>query len=125
MSDSDHKDRQQLSSRQHGIFQISANNEPLYQRVPSTDEEGKALSDFMMLIPKLNQAPTVILRQKMAGMQVALVNCPDVVFADLNLKLNVLWVSIRPRFGLIESLALQIQEKVPEAKLVSAQLRSR
>jgi len=42
-----------------------------------------------------------------------------VVFAEFNLKLNLLWVSIRPVQGIRFEIATAIQEQVPEAKLVS------
>ena len=42
-----------------------------------------------------------------------------VVFAAFNLKLNLLWVSIRPIQGIRFEIASAIQEHVPEAKLVS------
>ena len=43
----------------------------------------------------------------------------DVVFADLNLKLNLLWVSLRPRPGAISELVAAIRLRVPEALLVA------
>jgi hypothetical protein len=42
-----------------------------------------------------------------------------VVFADLNLKLNLLWVSLRPRPGAISELVAAIRLRVPEALLVA------
>ena len=41
------------------------------------------------------------------------------VFAEFNLKLNLLWVSIRSIQGIRLEIATAIQEQVPEAKLVS------
>ena len=42
-----------------------------------------------------------------------------VVFAEFNLKLNLLWVSIRPVQGIRYEITGAIQERVPEARLVS------
>jgi hypothetical protein len=42
-----------------------------------------------------------------------------VVFAEFNLKLNLLWVSIRSIQGIRLEIANAIQEQVPGAKLVS------
>ena len=42
-----------------------------------------------------------------------------VVLADLNLKINVLWVTINPHIGLTAEIAALIHHVVPEAKLVS------
>ena len=105
--------------RQNGQFSVHKNNTPLYDRVPTLDENGKPYADFMMLIPKLNKADVAELKQKIAGLQAVLINYSEVVFVDLNLRLNVLWVSFTPRVGLIERMVVDIQQRVPEAKLIS------
>lgn len=105
--------------RQHGQFTVHQNNQPLYDRVPTLDENGKPYADFMMLIPGLNKVSTTELKQKMAGLQAVLVNYSEVVFVDLNMRLNLLWISFTPRVGLIERIVVEIQQCVPEAKLIS------
>lgn len=110
-------------ARSHGQFVLHHNNEPLYKRAPTLDERGKPYADFMMLIPKLNRASTPELKHKMARLQAVLVNHTEVVFADLNMRLNLLWVSIKPRSGLIERIAVDIQQQLPEAKLISGDYR--
>ena len=109
--------------RNHGQFALHQNNEPLYKRAPTYDEQGRPYADFMMLIPKLNRAGSHELKHKMACLQAVLVNHSEVVFADLNMRLNLLWVSIKPRVGLIERIAVDIQQSVPEAKLISGDYR--
>lgn len=109
--------------RSHGQFALHKNSEPLYDRAPTLDENGKPYADFMMLIPKLNRVAPVELKQKMAAIQAALLAHPEIVFADLNMRINVLWVSFRPRRGLIEQVALDIQQGIPEAKLISGDFR--
>jgi hypothetical protein len=105
--------------RLNGQFTVHQNNSPLYERAPTHDEHGKPYADFMMLIPKLNKCSTADLKAKMAGLQAVLLNHSGVVFADLNMRLNLLWVSIKPQVGLIRQIAADIQQCVPEAKLIS------
>jgi len=95
-------------------------SEPLWQRVPTRDEQGRALSDFMMIIPQLRDRPRRALEQRVQRIeQVLLAYRDQVVFADLNLALNVLWVSVRPVPGICLELPTAIKLQVPEALLVS------
>lgn len=105
--------------RLNGQFSIHQNNQPLYDRAPTLDENGKPYADFMVLIPGLNKASAAELKQKMAGLQAVLINYSEVVFVDLNMRLNLLWVSFRPKVGLIERMVVDIQQSLPEAKLIS------
>ena len=67
--------------------------EPLYKRAPREDEYGKPLSDFMMIIPKLRTRPQHLVQETISKIEQVLERYSNiVVFADLNLKLNVLWV---------------------------------
>ena len=109
--------------RQGGQFVIHQNSEPLYDRVRTLDENGKPYADFMLMIPGLNKASMPELKGKMAALQAVLVNYPEVVFADLNMRLNLLWVSIRPKVGLIQGIPVDIQQHLPEAKLISGDYR--
>lgn len=99
-------------------FDTSA--EPLRKRVPSHDEHGKPLSDFMMLIPGLRDKPKHLVDAAIQDVHIALTHFSHaVVFAEFNLKLNLLWVSIRPIQGIRFEIASAIQRHVPEAKLIS------
>jgi len=70
---------------------------PLYKRAPREDEDGRPLSDFMMIIPKLRDRPDHLVRETVSRIERVLNRFTHaVVFADLNLKLNVLWVIVRP-----------------------------
>jgi hypothetical protein len=91
---------------------------PLWQVVPTRGADGRPLADFMMLIPKLSSRPQHTIDTTLRNLQKALEPCPDVVFVNYNLKLNVLWVSVNCRHGLILELVDAIQRRVPEAKLV-------
>lgn len=92
---------------------------PLWQLAPTRDASGHRLTDFMMLIPRLRSQPPGRIEQTSRDIEAVLALHRDVVFADLNLKLNLLWVSLRPRDGAITELAAAIRLRVPEAVLVA------
>jgi len=91
---------------------------PLWQLAPTRDTAGVRLTDFMMLIPRLHSRPRAEIERASRDIQAVLALHQDVVFADLNLKLNLLWVSLRPRPGAISELVAAIRLRVPEAVLV-------
>lgn len=94
--------------------------EPLYKRVPTHDEYGHPLSDFMMIIPGLKENNHAELIALADNLDIALhAYSHAVVFADLNPKLNLLWVSIKPIPGMILELATAINVYLPHAKLVA------
>ncbi len=92
---------------------------PLWQLAPTRDPSGHLLTDFMMLIPRLRTRPPLEIERRSRDIQAVLALHQDVVFADLNLKLNLLWVSLRPRHGAISELVAAIRLRVPEAVLVA------
>jgi hypothetical protein len=92
---------------------------PLWQVAPTRDSAGRRLTDFMMLIPRLRSRPPAEIERASREIQTVLSLHQDVVFADLNLKLNLLWVSLRPSPGAISELAAAIRLRVPEAVLVA------
>lgn len=94
--------------------------EPLWKRVPTHAEDGTVLSDFMMIIPHLRDKPRHLLEMTVQRIE-SVLRCyqHNVVFADLNLGLNVLWVSVRPVPGICLELPTAIKLLVPEALLVS------
>jgi len=98
---------------------------PLWQVAPTRDFAGKRLTDFMMLIPRLRNRPSVEIERASREIQAVLALHQDVVFADLNLKLNLLWGSLRPRPGAISELAAAIRLRVPEALLVAHHVEPR
>ncbi len=104
----------------HSIFPLLDASEPLRKRVPTVDEHGRALSDFMVLIPGLRDRSQAFIQSIMGELQVTLGRFSEhVVFAELNLKLNLLWVSVKPRLNVAAEIAGAVQEILPEAKLVS------
>lgn len=98
---------------------------PLWQIAPTHDSAGQRLTDFMMLIPRLRSRPPIEIERVSRGIQAILTLHQDVVFADLNLKLNLLWVSLRPRQGAISELAAAIRLNVPEAVLIAHYVKPR
>jgi hypothetical protein len=92
---------------------------PLWQVAPTRDSTGKRLTDFMMLIPRLRSKPLAEIERASRDIQAVLALHQAVVFADLNLKLNLLWVSLRPVPGAIGELVAAIRLCVPEAVLVA------
>lgn len=93
---------------------------PLWQRVPTRTPEGRLASDFMMLIPGLRRRPQDQLQKVLDDIHAVLTRYRNVVlFADMNLKLNLLWISVRPVPGITLELAAAVKVRVPEALLVS------
>lgn len=88
---------------------------PLWQLAPTRDSAGRRLTDFMMLIPRPHSRPLFEIERTSREIQAVLALHQDVVFADLNLKLNLLWVSLRPRQWAISELVAAIRLRVPEA----------
>jgi hypothetical protein len=111
-----------LKGSQHGLadFPDLVPSLPLYKRAPRQDENGKPLSDFMMIIPKLRTRPQPLIKETVAKIEKVLERyAGSVVFADLNLKLNVLWVIVRPERGICSDIPCAINNAVPEALLVA------
>ncbi|MDH5600234.1 MAG: hypothetical protein OEY78_02900 [Gammaproteobacteria bacterium] len=95
-------------------------SEPLWKRVPTRDLKGKPYTDFMMLIPGLRNFELSRLQEIIDKIERVLKHYEkDIILADLNLKINVLWVTLQPRVGLSSEIAALIHHLVPEAKLVS------
>ncbi len=97
---------------------------PLWRRVPTRTPEGQLASDFMMIIPGLRRRPEAQIERRLGAIRSVLERYREVVlFADMNLKLNVLWISVRPVHGITLEMAAAIKTKVPEALLVSSKCR--
>ena len=100
-------------------------DEPLWRRVPSRDENGHLLADFRMLIPGLRDKSGLRQQHTLRIINAVLRHYDSwVVFADLNLRTNLLWVSIRPRPGLTLEIPAAIKTLVPEALLLAPYWRS-
>ena len=94
--------------------------EPLRKRVPTFDEKGNALSDFIVLFPGLVKKPQHLVQETIKHIQAVFAAYEHaVVFAELNLKLNLLWISVRPIPGMRFEIIQALRTLIPEAKLVS------
>ena len=94
--------------------------EPLRKRAPAFDEHGKALSDFMVLIPGLVKKPPYRIQATIEHIQTVFADYHHVVvFAELNLKLSLLWVSVKPVPGIRFEISEALRAVIPEARLVS------
>lgn len=99
--------------------------EPLWKRAPARDDSGRPLSDFLMIIPKLSHQPAEVIKRKLGHIQRVLERYGKVVvFADMNLRLNTLWVTVRPVPGITLELSAVIRLHVPEALLVGPDRRA-
>ena len=97
---------------------LRANSEPLYRRLPKTDAAGRHLGDFMMLLPGLRDLPRARLDQRLASLQALVDTSDEIVFADLNLPLNLLWISVNARSGVITEVSARVRQHFPGALLV-------
>jgi hypothetical protein len=98
---------------------------PLWQRAPSQHTDGTPLADLMMLIPGLKYYSELHFTHVQALLDSVVKEFGDkVVFADINLKLNVVWVTVLPEPGLCREVALAIRDRIPEAVMVGNQLKS-
>ena len=102
------------------LFPILDATEPLRKRAPAVDQDGRALSDFMVIIPNLRTRPQIRIQQTMQEIH-RILSCfeDQVVFAEVNLKLNLLWVSIRPVAGIRFEITEALRGSIPDARLVS------
>ncbi|MEW5892247.1 MAG: hypothetical protein AB1697_03790 [Pseudomonadota bacterium] len=94
--------------------------QPLWQRVPKRDADGALLADFMMIAPALKRCRPDELTLWLARVEGALKRFESsVVFADFNLRLNLLWVSHRSQPGLGARLVAALRAAAPELRLVA------
>lgn len=96
--------------------------QPLYSRVPTYDDNGKYLSDFIVLVSGLRTWPGGRQTDTVTKMQDVLSSFAEVVFADLNVPLNLLWVSVKAKPGIIPEVYGALKQCIPEAVLVGPYL---
>ena len=119
MSVEEHQIKPKKSEQLKPTLELSANT-PLWSRVPTKDETGEYLGDFMMIITGLKKASPEHRKQTINTLTQVLSSYSDaVMFADLNMKMSLLWVSVRPIKGMLAEIPRAIIDSVPEARLVS------
>jgi len=101
------------------IKQVLFTHSPLWMRAPSRDENDRHYSDFMMLIPGLGKRTAADLEAKIQRIQNTIEQFTSVVvYADINTKLNVLWVSHKSIPGVSRPIIAALLKEIPEAKIV-------
>ena len=97
--------------------------QPLWRLAPTRGDDGRCLADFMMLIPGLARKPQAC-RERVASLirEVCESYGDRVAFADINYRINVLWVSVAADPGLGGQVARSIRQRVPDALLVGGHL---
>ena len=93
--------------------------EPLWKIAPTRDADGNRVSDLLMIIPKLKTKPRHYIQNTLSEIEVALKHYKHLVlFANVDLKLNTLWVSFKSRPGLFAEITTSLKLHVPEAVVV-------
>ena len=114
------QDSSSLSQSPSSKYPNLQSSEPLWKRAPTRDNSGKPYADFMMLIPGLRKFEATRLQDIIKKMEAVLMKYEkDIILADLNLKINILWVTVTPNLGLTTEIAALLHHVIPEAKLVS------
>ncbi len=99
--------------------------EPLWKKAPTRDENGGPVSDVLMIIPKLKNRPEQYIRDTLANIEFALKQHNHaILFANVDMKLNTLWVSFKAIPGVYANIVSTLKINVPEAVLVG-DIRSR
>ena len=108
----------EMSELRLGISYGPANS-TLLDRVPTTDEYGKPLGDMIVLLPRLREKTAHEVTLIARGIDRALSQfSAQIMFAELNVNRNNLWVSMRPTKGIRAYIATAIRLEVPDAKLI-------
>lgn len=96
---------------------------PLYRRAPTRASAGRPVSDLMLLLPGVRGALEPVLNRVSAELQ-AVLGCfgDQVLFAELNLKLGLLWVTVPGEPGLCHEVAQAIRAQLPETRVIGSWL---
>jgi hypothetical protein len=93
--------------------------EPLWKLAPTRDKDGGPVSDLLLIIPKLKTKPEHYIKDTLANIEFALKQFNnDILFANLDMKLNTLWVSFKAVPGIYSEIVSTLKINVPEAVLV-------
>jgi hypothetical protein len=92
----------------------------LWKVVPKRDLSGQAYSDFMMMAPGLRGRSSHEMAVVVRVIHGVLSRFGEgVAFADFNVNIRVLWVSLQCRPGLMAQVVGALRAHVPELKLVA------
>ena len=93
--------------------------EPLWKLAPTRDENGGPVSDVLMIIPKLKTRSEQHIKDTLANIEFALKQYNnEILFANMDMKLNTLWVSFKAVPGVYVDIVATLKTNVPEAVLV-------
>jgi len=93
--------------------------EPLWKLAPTKDEDGGPVSDLLMIIPKLKTRPEEYIKDTLANIEFALKQFKnEILFANVDMKLNTLWVSFKAVPGIYGDIVSTLRINVPEAVIV-------
>ena len=93
--------------------------EPLWKLAPTRDENGGPVSDVLMIIPKLKTQSERHIKDTLANIEFALKQFNnEILFANMDMKLNTLWVSFKAVPGVYVDIVATLKTNVPEAVLV-------
>ena len=93
---------------------------PLWTRAPARDANGSPYIDFMMIIPGLKNSDAMAIESCLVKLRNSLGQFENVVaYVDLNVKLNLLWISAKPVPGITRHIVQAIQQNIPGAKVVA------
>jgi len=96
---------------------------PLWKLAPTRDQEGVPVADFMLMIPRMSKRGDLFAKQTAEAVHSICENfSQQVIFADLNVRLGVIWISVQAKPGLCAEVAQAIQRQVPEALMVGDQV---
>ena len=92
---------------------------PLWKLAPTRDKDGGPVSDVLIIIPKLKTKPEQYIKNTLLNIESVLKQFNDkVLFANLDMKLNTLWISFKSIPGVYVDLVSQLKTRIPEAVLV-------
>ena len=109
-----------MSGKRTSVSTPLVSSSPLWTRAPRRDENGKPYFDFMMLIPGLKQKNQAGIEDTILRIRKSLQSFEEaVVYIDLNTRLNLLWVSLKPIPDISRYMMIAIQQEIPEARVVA------
>jgi hypothetical protein len=92
---------------------------PLWKLAPTRDKDGGPVSDVLIIIPKLKTRSEKYIKDTLANIEFALKQYGEVIlFANLDMKLNTLWVSFKAVPGVYVEIVSTLKTNVPDAVLV-------
>ena len=93
--------------------------DPLWTRAPARDALGRPYGDFMVRIPDLRTGQAGLFRHRLAVLTQVLTKHLDVVvFAELNTRLGLLWVTVKPVPGSIRRVYTDLRSALPMARII-------